>query len=276
MKNRKIITLTVAIVAVTLVSILGLSKMFETLWQQKNTVDNNLSAEIVDDIETVFNYPYFNIEEYEKITDKEILERYNAEINSYKFNINEDFQQNIMRRYDTEPTDEMVTYQDVANICGNTLKYIYGITLHSTYPTCVSYYYEVNKNVDNATYCYCLIFEDKYIFMTVDPYTGNVTSISVNGFLVIEHNDNFDMLKGKSNITEDERIVLFQQIENDMSIINSEKVIKEINVMDYDIETDSIRIYLQLDFTDETRGIMYYKTVDFQYFELDNFSIITN
>lgn len=37
MKNKKIISLTVLIVAIALMGILGLSKVFEAAWQKENT-----------------------------------------------------------------------------------------------------------------------------------------------------------------------------------------------------------------------------------------------
>ena len=70
MKNKKIIPLTIAMVAVVLIGMLGLSKFFETTWQNENTVDNSLSAEVVDDIETAFNYPYINKEIAENMEEK--------------------------------------------------------------------------------------------------------------------------------------------------------------------------------------------------------------
>ena len=70
MKNRKIISLTIFAVVLVAVGIIGLSKLFETTWQNENTVDNSLSAEVVDDAETVFNYPYINKEIAENMEEK--------------------------------------------------------------------------------------------------------------------------------------------------------------------------------------------------------------
>ena len=75
MRNKKIIAITVCLVAAVLVGMLGLSKFFETTWQNENTVDNSLSAEVVDDIETAFNYPYINKEIAENMEEKTGLQK---------------------------------------------------------------------------------------------------------------------------------------------------------------------------------------------------------
>ena len=63
MKNKKLIAITVCLVAAVLVGMLGLSKFFETSWQSENTIDNSLNAEIVDSSESLYNYPYISPEE---------------------------------------------------------------------------------------------------------------------------------------------------------------------------------------------------------------------
>ena len=128
MKNKKIVPMTIAMVAVVLIGMLGLTKVFENGWQQENVVDNSLNAEIADDTETVFDYPYFNIEEHSKITDRELLARYQNEIANYEEAIRKADKNVVMLRFDTEPSSDMISYQDVANICGEAIKYMYGIT----------------------------------------------------------------------------------------------------------------------------------------------------
>ena len=49
MKNKKLIVITVCLVAAVLAGMLGMSRFFETSWQQPEQTDNNLSAEITDD-----------------------------------------------------------------------------------------------------------------------------------------------------------------------------------------------------------------------------------
>lgn len=69
MKNKKLIAITVCLVAAVLIGMFGLSKFFETTWQRENTVDNSLSAEITEDNETVFNYPYLAVNEVNSLDD---------------------------------------------------------------------------------------------------------------------------------------------------------------------------------------------------------------
>ena len=63
MKNKKIISLTIFAVVLVAVGILGLSKVFENGWQNENTIDNSLDAEIMDAGESVFNYRFITPEE---------------------------------------------------------------------------------------------------------------------------------------------------------------------------------------------------------------------
>ena len=123
MKNKKIIPLTIAMVAVVLIGMLGLSKFFETTWQNENTVDNSLSAEVVDDIETAFNYPYIN---------KEIAE--NMEEKNW-------FVEAMLRRdsFDSIPVPEnAITYQQAANIIGDAITYACGFTGHQKNPAYIN------------------------------------------------------------------------------------------------------------------------------------------
>lgn len=48
MRNKKIIPLTIAMVAVVLIGILGMSKLFENTWQQPEQADNSLKTELPD------------------------------------------------------------------------------------------------------------------------------------------------------------------------------------------------------------------------------------
>ena len=48
MKNKKIIPLTIAMVAVVLIGMLGMSKLFENTWQQPEQADNSLKTELPD------------------------------------------------------------------------------------------------------------------------------------------------------------------------------------------------------------------------------------
>lgn len=96
MKSNKIISTTIAMVAAILIGLLGLSKIFEISWQRENTVDNSLDAEIVENSEMKIDYPYIisensiNVEEYPNI----------------------------------------ISYQEAANIAGEAILYLSGVTEH--------------------------------------------------------------------------------------------------------------------------------------------------
>lgn len=113
MKNKKIISLTVVAVGLVLTGILGLSKVFETTWQNENTVDNSLDAEIVDSNESVFNYRFITPEEVSAgaETDWFIENRY---VNNYNFPV----------------PDGALPYQTIANIAGDAITYSSGLTNH--------------------------------------------------------------------------------------------------------------------------------------------------
>jgi len=113
MKNRKIISLTVLIVAIALMGILGLSKAFVAAWQKENTIDNSLSAEIVDDAGTVFDYPYVN---YTQLSDEE------KRLHGW---FNDDF---------IIPENKEFTYQQAVNKVGEAIKYLTGYTGHQKSP----------------------------------------------------------------------------------------------------------------------------------------------
>ena len=119
MKNKKIISLTIFAVVLVAFGILGLSKLFENGWQNENTVDNSLDAEIVDNVENIFNYPF------------EINEDMQIFINAYPNNqisSLEDFRGGFNGEYISQPDKNMITYQQAANYAGEMLKYLYGFT----------------------------------------------------------------------------------------------------------------------------------------------------
>ena len=96
MKNRKIALLTVLSVVIVAVGILGLSKLFETGWQNENTVDNSLDAEIVENSEMKIDYPYTISE----------------------------------RSLNAEEYPDIISYQEAANIAGEAILYLSGVTEH--------------------------------------------------------------------------------------------------------------------------------------------------
>ena len=188
MKNRKIALLTVLSVVIVAAGILGLSKFFETCWQNENTVDNSLDAEIVDSSESVFNYPYINAQMLEN--DK----------NSFWNNI-------IGITSDIVSVPEnAISYQEAVNTAGEAIQYITGYMNHqkaTAFVDCQMWtrYLGVNSplvsneesvNTDETLTVYKYVFledanNDKHfevdIYATVDPFTKEIYSIEF-------HNEN--------------------------------------------------------------------------------------
>ncbi len=182
MKSRKIISLTVLIVAIALMGILGLSKAFETAWQKENTIDNSLSAEIVDDAGTVFDYPFQINDDMKKVID--------TYINNW-FSSIEDFRGGFNGEYISQPDKNMITYQQATNSAGEILKYLYGFTRpqnntatitffdipylseNNRGSTFYSYYnnWSYNDNFDNSVTIEANIF--------VNPYNGEIMQVIV-------------------------------------------------------------------------------------------------
>ena len=156
MKNKKIIPMTIAMVAVVLIGMLGLSKAFENTWQNENTVDNSLSAEVVDDVETIFDYPFV-------IDNGETIDWDN--------------------KYMTTPPEGAITWQQAANVAGETLKYMFGYTDHQKNQAKMCYYDRPEEPSDSTfpgvkCYYYHLpIHNDKEnftgeAFVMIEPFTG--------------------------------------------------------------------------------------------------------
>jgi len=156
MKNKKVIFLTIIIVTVALIGVLSMSKVFETMWQQGSTVDNSLSAEVVDDIETAFNYPYIN---------KEIAE--NMEEKNW-------FVEAMLRRdsFDSIPVPEnAITYQQAANIIGDAITYACGFTGHQKNPAyinCCDYLIGQTYSEDDPVATH----QRGYKYIHIDEYNG--------------------------------------------------------------------------------------------------------
>ena len=182
MKNKKLISITVCLVAAVLVGILGLSKFFESTWQNENTVDNSLDAEIVDSSESVFNYPYITAQMLEN--DKSLPWNNIIGITS-----------------DVVPVPEnAISYQEAANIAGEAIQYITGYMNHqkaSAFVDCQLWHRYISDNspldfsVDKVhseeltVYKYVILEDtdnDKHfevdIYATVDPFTKEIYSIN--------------------------------------------------------------------------------------------------
>lgn len=183
MKNKKLIFLTIAIVAVVLIGVLGMSRFFETSWQQENTVDNSLSADIVENSESAFDYPF------------EINNDMTLFINTYLNNSIssiEDFRGGLDGEYISQPDSDMISYQQAANYAGEALKYLYGFTQQQITTAVITYFdmpfYSSQYRGSTFYSCYNTWsytddFDEVITIRTnvyVNPYNGEIMQIVVS------------------------------------------------------------------------------------------------
>lgn len=168
MKNKKIVPMTIAMVAVVLIGMLSLSKVFENGWQQENTVDNSLSADTVaSKDESIINYPYAN---YIQMDDGS-----KSLYDDYFYHISDTF---------IPQKNSDFTYQDAVNITGETIKYLTGYTDHQKTKTITELTdYESflpDRDVDFYTSRFIKVYEDKTITFgsLIDDTTKEIWGIS--------------------------------------------------------------------------------------------------
>ena len=175
MKNKKIISLTIFAVVLVAVGILGLSKAFETSWQNENTVDNNLNADIENITEdSYFDYPYIAINNLKSIDEipSDILNMY------YPIYISE----SILESYRLKPKETMISFQEASNISGEFIKDSLGIAQHTNQPAFIIYdedevgypNYRCNYLLPAESYK-----EDNFLYtIMLDATTGKITHIT--------------------------------------------------------------------------------------------------
>lgn len=185
MKNKKIIPMTIAMVAVVLVGMLVLSKFFETSWQRPEQVDNSLNVDSNKlDEPSNFDYPYLDYVSLCNSTDEAVRSRYSQVIDAFY----------MMYKNDrlTADTDTGITPQQVANICGEYFKYALGVTEQSTFPAIVMFW---ESDVDYAqSSFYYLYFSDRGFSLSayLDPSTGNIIEMSSSGPILFEMKEGLD------------------------------------------------------------------------------------
>ena len=140
---------------------------------------------------SLFDYPYFDVKEHNKLTDNAVRERYISDINLYEITLTQDDENKIIiANVDKAPTSDMVIYQQEANNCGEAVKYLYGMTEHQNFPSAITYYYNISSKGKENVYSYRLRIDEHYIEFLVDSYTGEICSVSTSGGLVIELDEN--------------------------------------------------------------------------------------
>ena len=243
MKNKKLIPITVCLVVAVLVGMLGLSKFFETTWQNENTVDNSLSAEVVDDVETIFDYPFV-------IDNGETIDWDN--------------------KYMTTPPEGAITWQQAANVAGETLKYMFGYTDHQKNQAKMCYYDRPEEPSDSTfpgVKCYYYYFPiynagEEFIgeaFVMIDPFTGEPML-----FQLIDEPNNDDVEWPEYSETENsiDKQKLLSSVSAVLNYLGNNEI-KKIGVGQVGLSTEMygksvIKSYvLNVELTDNTRVELY-------------------
>lgn len=203
MKKGKIAVITACAVVLILGGIIGLSKAFETSWQRENTVDNSLSAEITEDNETAFNYPYLAVNEVNSLDDvpDEIQKMYCP----YYLNAG------VVESYKgIRQQEDMMSYQDISNKAGEFLKDALGIVQHTNSAAMLIYDNTDSENV-HYKYFYCADNETYTViyFFTMDAATGRIKYIETHDSRAVNNHKTSEKLS-----------VTRQEEENIISVVN--------------------------------------------------------
>lgn len=249
MKNKKIISITVCLVAAVLVGMLGLSVFFESTWQHTEQTDNNLSVEIVEDVESVFDYPYKRGIE----VSEDDLER---------------LQMNLILAYPLKDfSNDMISYQQASNIAGEVLKFIYGCTEHQTDIAIIELidfakmYDEEDIEVyykEFYLYGYRIAYDNKSELeyqCGVDPYTGDVIYIfsrdrrDTNELVQYSADSDFWI----EEITDEDYKIIKEKAQDMINIIKPGAIISDIE-LEYTVMVSRGKCYLaNITLTDGTK-----------------------
>ena len=241
MKNRKIISLTVLIVAIALMGILGLSKAFETAWQKENTIDNSLSAEMVErnpysNLErTDLDYPFLTFEEFMGKSDEQVYIRYRDSLDPlWKSQLDWAVKKRENQKY-YYPEPAMFTFQKIANKCGEIAKFTVGYTEHTKLPAVIAYYpadcldglERVGEGYDftGQPYFYYEFLnesKDKALQFVVNAVTGEIITMCIDGEILIDYIDDLDYYYHQSEPSAEICKLLEEQTNHILDVLNIE------------------------------------------------------
>ncbi|MBQ8604783.1 MAG: hypothetical protein IJ410_08085 [Oscillospiraceae bacterium] len=175
MKNLKLAAITLMLIAATVLCVLGMSGNVETGWQETGETDNSVATErkVFRNVNTAIDYPFVKLDE----TDNEELKTF------YGSHI-----------YNSRPLPEKsLSYQQVANIMGESLTILFGLKTQEANPASIQY-----ENIDteiaypvSERFFYSYIIEKgdnpadlnnyKVINCLINPYTGEIWSLQTFG-----------------------------------------------------------------------------------------------
>lgn len=233
MKNKKIFTITIAVITLMAGAMLVCSKAIEKAWTTSENTQNNLTAnsENITTGETTFDYPYI------MVTPEVLSEMYDINI--------EDFNRTPFVELDTGYRDS-IPFQQAANIVGELLKDIFGYTTPSKEPVLIALYNMPNEGLELPENDLNEVpQEDRHLEMTfsnywndgkerkagfdgnLDPYTGKIIFLRWKDLQYINGYDDIDFLS--YNLPEkDAHKIYDSEIKNLMRLFGNISPVKEI------------------------------------------------
>ncbi|MBQ8604785.1 MAG: hypothetical protein IJ410_08095 [Oscillospiraceae bacterium] len=246
MKKGKIAVITACAVVLILGGIIGLSKVFETSWQNENIVENSLNVNmdnttIYSNLEnSEFDYPFLTEEECVNKKDDAAYIRYRDAVDPlWKSQLNWAIEKRANRKY-YYPEEGMLSFQEVANKCGEIAKYIVGYTEHTKLPAVIMYYpADSNEGISRVSNGYDFTGEpyfyyyflnenkDKALQFVLNAITGKVIMINVDGEILVEYIEDLDYYYYLSKPSSEICIELDEQTEHVMNVLGiSKKIVK--------------------------------------------------
>lgn len=211
MKNKKLIPITVCLVVAVLVGLLGLSKFFESTWQNEDTVDNSLDVKIIDNSDSIFDYPYISPEEAMAKGSQIMF----SDILFYDT-------QDIVLSKETE-----ISCQEAVNKVGEDIKYLTGFKNHTKQPVAAKMVYR-ERSGDNEYAIRTAFFsenvgEDHVIAFDVwlGANTGKYHSIILS-YDFWQPNSNNDIGKEDIIIDDSKKNEIITFIKEMLSVLNIE------------------------------------------------------
>ncbi len=263
MKNKRILIFTVAIICGFVLLIMLGSKAVNSTITTGNETENQLSAEIPQDSgneNIVFDYPYIKLDEIDNYKDSDFHLCYKLSEQFFNGNFGK-YNYKIM-----EPADGLLSYQQVANITGEKLKYIYGITYHQAMPALITCTQEVSGEM---VYKYEIYNQDTEsvapIVLWIDAVTGKVTGIYNARTNNVQFNDKITDEHARE-VTDDMKDKLSECLASDLELLGYKEQYK-IEKIYMDAGNGYILYTVFLVFPDDLVEIQYI-TSDNDYFEL--------
>ncbi len=266
MKNKKIVYLTAIAVALVLVGILGLSKVFENGWQNENTIDNSLDVNESNLYPESINidYPFYMLNDHDIYENSEFKQRYPQIIKMY-----ERIEEKPDYMFDNSIASKTnFTHQDIANNCGEIIKYLYGRADLQNNKAAVlfGYFTEENKNL-LVRYWYKDEFE---IFF--NPISGEIEDLEClaqGGTIKEDATDTSEWTQ--DYYTDDVKLDIEQMIYETVSIIKPEA---EITNIKYSTDTNYLfkgvyHLRARIDYKDGKEAELCFRTRGFDIYELE-------